>query len=160
MDPMHNPPASPARLLLVEDHDDSLRLLAKLLGLNGYGVETARSAAEAVTVASAASIDLVICDLVLPDRSGFELLEELQRISVARRRENGHGHSPQGGLRGIALTGLTDPATVTRCEAVGFARHISKPVDMNDLLDAVRAVLGGGPPGGGGAYCAPAYGPA
>jgi CheY-like chemotaxis protein len=158
MDPAHDPSASPARLLLVEDHDDSLRLLAKLLGLNGYGVETARSAAEAVTVASAAPIDLVICDLLLPDRSGFELLEELQRISGARRRDSGHHTHPR--LRGIALTGLTDPATVTRCEAVGFARHISKPVDMNDLLDAVRAVLGGGPPGGEGACCAPWHGPA
>ena len=157
MDPIHHSPASSARLLLVEDHEDSLRLLAKLLGLNGYGVETARSAAEAMTVASAAPVDLVICDLMLPDRSGFELLEELQRISGARRADTGHGYAAHQGLRGIALTGLTDPATVTRCEAVGFARHIGKPVDMNDLLHAVRAVLGAGPPGGEGAPCAASY---
>jgi CheY-like chemotaxis protein len=160
MGPAYDPPASSARLLLVEDHEDSLRLLAKLLGFNGYGVETARSAAEAVTVASAAPVDLVICDLMLPDRSGFELLEELQRISRARDADDGHGYAARRGLRGIALTGLTDPATVTRCAAVGFARHIGKPVDMNDLLDAVRAVLGGGPPGGESAYCAPPLGPA
>jgi CheY-like chemotaxis protein len=134
---VHHPPASPVRVLLVDDHDDSLRLLAKLLGLNGYGVETARSAAEAVEVASAASFDVVICDLMLPDRSGFELLEDLQRSSA------------RPGLRGIALSGMTDPATVTRCETVGFARHLCKPVNMDDLLDAVRAVTAGGPPGGG-----------
>ena len=139
MDHPHDPPASPVRVLLVEDHADSLRLLAKLLDLNGYGVETARSAAEAVEVASAAPVDLVICDLMLPDRSGFELLEDLQRLSGASARP----------LRGIALSGMTDPATITRCHAVGFARHICKPVNVDDLLDAVRAVMAGGPPGSG-----------
>ena len=156
MDHPHDPPASPVRVLLVEDHADSLRLLAKLLGLNGFNVEVARSAAEAVKVASGAPIDLVICDLMLPDRSGFELLDDLQRISGARRHDNGHSTGPC--LRGIALSGMTDPATVTRCEAVGFARHLCKPVDMNDLLDAVRAVMGGGPPGSGGTVSAPSYG--
>lgn len=147
MHPVANPPDSPVRVLLVEDHDDSLRLLAKLLGLNGYGVATARTAAEAVRVATDAPVDLVICDLMLPDRTGFELLEDLQRISAARCP--GHGRPAVPGLRGIAVSGMTDPATVTRCETVGFARHLCKPVNMDDLLDAVRAVLAGGPLGSG-----------
>ena len=145
----HDMPASPARVLLVEDHDDSLRLLAKLLGLNGYGVETARSAGEAVQVAAAAPIDLVICDLMLPDGCGFELLEELRGLVASGRPDAPHDHTPRPALRGIAVSGMADPATVNRCAAAGFARHLRKPVEMDELLDAVRALLNAGPPGGG-----------
>ena len=143
--PTYDPSSGSPRLLLVEDHDDSLRLLSKLLGLNGYGVVPARTAAEALDAAAAQPPDLVICDLVLPDGCGLELLAELRRVTDGPRAQHRPGHFPRPSLQGIAVSGMADEATIRRCAAAGFARHLSKPVDFDELLHAVRAVLQGAP---------------
>src|SRR5579862_6643398 len=68
------------RILVVEDHEDSLAATAKLLRRSGYEVVTGRTLSEARAAAAVNRCDLVICDQGLPDGMGTDLLRELRDI--------------------------------------------------------------------------------
>ena len=111
------------RILLVDDHKDSLSVLAKLLGMQGHTICTATTFAEAVDVAGREPCDLLVSDIGLPDRTGIELMQEL---------------GGRYGIKGIALTGHGDEQTIQDCIAAGFSTRLLKPVGFSDLLDAIR----------------------
>jgi DNA-binding response OmpR family regulator len=124
----HGPAATPRHtILLVDDSDDTLRPLARLLQLYGYDVRTARTAAEALAaVAAPVPADLIISDLGLPDGDGTDLMRDV------RSRHN---------LRGIAVTGHSDDAVVSNCKAAGFDRYFVKPIHFDDLRAAISEML-------------------
>jgi CheY-like chemotaxis protein len=114
-------------ILLVDDAEDTLRPLARLLTMCGYDVRLARNAAEALeAMESPAPVDLVISDLGLPDRSGVDLMRDIKS---------------RFDPRGIALSGYTEDQTVRDCHSAGFDRHLAKPVDFDDLRSAVTELL-------------------
>jgi CheY-like chemotaxis protein len=114
-------------ILLVDDSDDTLLPLARLLELCGYDVRLAHTAAEALGQAAApVPVDLMISDVGLPDRSGTELMREVKT---------------RFGLRGIALTGYTDDEDVTACRSAGFAHYFAKPIRFDDLHAAICELL-------------------
>ena len=118
-------PAS-VRLLLVEDHEDTARVLRRILENAGYAVEHANSVARAKEVAARHSFQAVISDLGLPDGSGLELMQHLRDTY---------------GLSGIALSGFGTDDDRAASTASGFAEHLTKPVDWPQLRDALaRAV--------------------
>src|SRR5688572_33365114 len=100
-------------ILVVDDHEDSLKALARLLQINGYVVHTARTAEEAKALAAGRRCDLVIGDIGLPDQDGCALMRELREAH---------------GLKGIALSGYAERSDVKDALAAGFDRHIAKPV--------------------------------
>lgn len=120
-------------ILLVDDHDESLLILARLLERCGHRVTTARDYHEAVAAAEAQRFDLLISDVGLPDRSGLELMQEL--------------HGSQG-LKGIALSGFAEEHDARASECAGFARHLNKPVVFAELTATIEQVVGWCPPGG------------
>ncbi|HEY3568098.1 MAG TPA: PAS domain S-box protein [Thermoanaerobaculia bacterium] len=117
------------RILLVEDHEDTARAMADLLELMGHEVTLAGSVASALAVAETVRdrIDLVVSDLGLPDGSGQDLMRELIRLY---------------GWKGIALSGYGMEEDVRRSREAGFARHLTKPVDLDTLRAAIRQVAG------------------
>lgn len=117
----------PLSILLVEDDDSNLALMAKLLRFHGFTVHTAPTAQDAVSIAVATRCDLVVCDLGLPDRTGTELMRELKTMY---------------GLRGVALTGHTGPEVLREVQEAGFERHFAKPVEFNELIAAVKSLVG------------------
>jgi CheY-like chemotaxis protein len=122
-------------ILLVEDHPDTAEAMADLLRATGRQVTLAASVAEGMAAAEAAvhgrrkddRIDLVLSDIGLPDGSGHDLMAELSR---------------RYGLRGIALTGYGMDEDVERSREAGFARHLTKPVSLEQLESAIREVAG------------------
>ncbi len=122
----HASDKSPRRLLLVDDHAPTLKVLSLLLRRAGHEVVTATTVAEALAAAAAGSFDGVISDLGLPDGTGAELMEQL--------RDRYH-------LRGIALSGYGMQDDINRSLAAGFETHLIKPVDFTQLSRAV-AMLG------------------
>jgi CheY-like chemotaxis protein len=122
----------PLHILLVDDHDESLVVLKRLLERCGHTVATARSYAEAMEAAQRRRCDLLISDVGLPDRSGLELMQELRS---------------RYGIKGIALSGYTDEQDARNSEDAGFARHLNKPVVFTDLTAAIQEVAGWQPPG-------------
>lgn len=112
------------RILLVEDHEDTLRVMAKLLRAWGYDVRTATTARAALAAASAEPFDVLISDLRLPDASGLELMRTLGALRP---------------IRGIAITGAASEHDVERSREAGFALHFAKPVDFEELRKALEA---------------------
>jgi signal transduction histidine kinase/CheY-like chemotaxis protein len=114
------------RILLVEDHADTGRVLARLLRNAGYAVEHAESAGAALQSFEPSKFDLVISDLGLPDESGLELMKKLRAM--------------QPELPGICLSGYGMEDDLAACRAAGFAEHLTKPVDMQRLRAAILRV--------------------
>lgn len=116
------------RLLLVDDHEDTSRGLSRLLQRRGMEVQVASNAREALDLASNNEFDAVLSDIGLPDRTGFELMSDLR---------------DRFGLRGIALSGFGMESDIQRSLESGFAIHLTKPVNIERLDDALRRLLAG-----------------
>lgn len=113
----------PLRILLVEDHGDTGRILARLLRNAGHYVEHAETAGAALSRFEQTHFDLLVSDLGLPDESGIELMRKLR----ARRPD----------LIGICLSGYAMEQDLRACREAGFAEHLTKPVDMQRLHAAI-----------------------
>jgi hypothetical protein len=118
------PTARPSRILLVEDHTDTLELLSRILRSDGHHVITARGFHEALTVAERAEFDFLVADIQLADGSGWTLLE---RLREKRPR-----------LIGIAVSGHGLPDHVRRSLEAGYCRHMTKPIDFNELTTVLK----------------------
>ena len=124
--------ASPAqlRILVVEDHETTAAVMARLLGRRGHTVQVAHTVRAALSAAERQPFDIVLSDLGLPDGSGFELMKELR---------------DRYGLRGIALSGYGMELDQQHSREAGFLTHLTKPVDLARLLAALAEVGGSRP---------------
>ena len=111
-------PTRGLRLLVVEDHEATRIVLARLLTRSGDHVTTAGTVAGALTAFAAEHFDAVISDVGLPDGSGVDLMREIQR-----RRP----------VPGIALSGYGMEEDVQRSKEAGFSAHLVKPVNLVEL---------------------------
>jgi DNA-binding response OmpR family regulator len=116
------------RILLVEDHKDTARIMARLLEQLDYEIKTADSLAAARKLTAIHSFDLVVSDLGLPDGSGNDLMRELREKYA---------------LKGIALTGWGMEEDVRATVEAGFDRHLTKPINFQSLVSAIREVAQG-----------------
>jgi len=108
------------RILVVEDHRDTIQVLVGLLTRWGYIVsstDTIKGGLERLS--SEPPIDVLVSDIALPDGTGYAL------ISEARRNGNR--------LLAIALSGYGYPSDVQIAKLTGFDHHLSKPCDCNSL---------------------------
>jgi CheY-like chemotaxis protein len=114
------------RVLVVDDHVDTCTGMQMMLERRGYRVTVAHTADQAIEKSEHEEFDLVISDIGLPDRSGYELMEELGATK---------------GLRGIALSGFGMENDVSRARAAGFSEHLTKPINFDRLNEAIQALL-------------------
>jgi PAS domain S-box-containing protein len=111
------------RLLLVEDHESTREVLARILRRFGHEVHVARDGAEALRLAAEVeNFSAVISDIGLPDQSGLDLMRQLKE---------------RHGLPGIALSGYGMEEDLKNARAAGFFAHLVKPI----VLDQLRALL-------------------
>jgi PAS domain S-box-containing protein len=110
------------RLLLVEDHEPTLEVMAALLEMAGHDVNTAPDLRSARALAASHEFDLVVSDLGLPDGTGFDLMRELRDLY---------------GLKGIAVSGYGMEEDMRRSREAGFLEHLVKPVDVEKLKAAL-----------------------
>lgn len=114
------------RVLVVDDHIDTCTGMRMMLERRGYRVTIAHTADQAVEKTQHEEFDLVISDIGLPDRSGYELMQEL---------------STTKGLRGIALSGFGMENDVSRARAAGFSEHLTKPINFDRLEESIHNLL-------------------
>ena len=113
-------------ILVVDDSPETTEMLGKLLQLEGAFVESARSGAEALDIARRKNFDLVVSDISMPEMDGYQLLQKLRELpSMAN-------------VPAVALTGYGRGADVERALEEGFAEHLTKPLDLDQLLQIVR----------------------
>jgi CheY-like chemotaxis protein len=111
------------RILLVDDHEDTLEFMSRLLKLCGHEVATARSYAEALSIGQRQKFDLLISDIGLPSGSGYDLMQALKSLSP---------------VKGIALSGYGMQSDIDRSIAAGFSAHLTKPCDFSTLNAAIE----------------------
>ncbi|MEZ0385669.1 MAG: response regulator [Verrucomicrobium sp.] len=125
-----HPPAPKAlRILLVEDHADTSFALSRLLAKRGHEVLTASKIEEARRRVADQSFQLILCDIGLPDGSGTEFVSE--------QRAKGN-QTPA-----IALTGFGMEEDVHECLNAGFQKHLTKPLNLQKLLETIEEVMAG-----------------
>ena len=121
--PVVEPQERPLRILLVEDHTDTLQVLTQLLKKWGHTVATAENVRTAQELADEQEFDLLISDLGLPDGSGLDVMRHLKERS---------------GIPGIALSGYGTEEDIRQSRDAGFAEHLVKPVSVAALRTALR----------------------
>ncbi|MGE5610847.1 MAG: PAS domain-containing protein [Bacillota bacterium] len=120
----------PLRILLVEDHADTAKLMSRLLMAEGHEVTTAGTVAEGLAAVRKQKPDVLISDLGLPDGSGLDLMRQL--VTEGRR------------IPAVALSGFGTAADIEKSKAAGFAEHLVKPLSSVDALTSAIAKLGKG----------------
>jgi len=106
------------RLLLVEDHGDTARALARLLENRGFTTKTAPSIATALEAIGREDFDLFLCDLGLPDGTGIDFIGKVRETRKTPA---------------IALTGFGMQEDIERAQKAGFDAHLTKPVNLQKL---------------------------
>src|SRR4051812_1079865 len=120
------------RILLVEDHNDTARVLARLLTHFGYEIATATTVEEALSAFRSQKFDAILSDIGLPDGTGYDVMSE------AKRERDGE-------IKGIALTGYGMSEDVRRSKEAGFDFHLTKPVDVAELRTVLRKLTANSP---------------
>ena len=118
------PPPEKMKVLLVEDDALSRMVMMEMVRMAGYEIETAETGAEAVAMAAAADISLILLDNRLPDGSGADFFTAIRAAEVATDR------APRPI---IAVTGDAFPEDQRRFLELGFTDYLSKPVSLPDL---------------------------
>ena len=114
------------RVLFVEDHVDTARVLTRLLTGLGYKVKTANNVAAALEFADAEKFDILISDIGLPDATGYDLMEQIR---------------DRHGIKGIAMSGYGMETDIQRGKAAGFSDHVTKPISVAQLQAVIQRVV-------------------
>jgi PAS domain S-box-containing protein len=121
-------------VLLVEDDDDSRKLLGTMLKRYGARVTSTKSAKEALSVFDNELPDVMISDIGMPDEDGYELIRKLRSTPPDR-----------GGLTpAIALTGYASRKDRERALSAGYQKHMAKPIEQADMISAIASMVGRG----------------
>src|SRR5438874_12080076 len=116
------------RILVVEDHGDTRRTLARLLSHFGHQIAVADSVESALRTFRSQQFDGFVSDIGLPDGTGYEIIKQAkQRYPV----------------KAIALTGFGMDADLRRSKAAGFDFHLTKPVDFAELRTVLSEISSG-----------------
>ena len=111
---------------LVDDNADAAESLAETLQRHGHVVHVAYDAASALSAAEVFGPEVALLDLGLPDMDGYELAQRFR------------GHPRLRHVRIVAVTGYGQSSDRERTREAGFHRHFVKPVDLEELLQAVE----------------------
>ena len=115
------------RILLVEDHVDTAKVMARLLNLSGYSVETANTCAAARQICERERFDLLISDVGLPDGTGYELMRQVREAASVPL--------------GIAVSGYGSEQDVAESLQAGFSAHRVKPVAFDTLCSTIQKII-------------------
>ncbi|HEU4941179.1 MAG TPA: ATP-binding protein, partial [Candidatus Eisenbacteria bacterium] len=111
------------RVLVVDDHADGREIAERVLRDAGADVASAMDASSAMTLVGARTFDVLVCDIALPDRDGYQLLRDVRR------------GLPQ--VPAIALTAFAGDESEARAREGGYQIFLTRPVDPGRLVEAV-----------------------
>ena len=121
----------PRKVLIVDDEPNIVTSLKFLMRKSGFETSVARDGDEALTEVERFAPDLVLLDVMMPKRDGFEVCQKLRAA----------GHTE---LKIILLTAKGRETEVAKGLAVGADAYVTKPFSTRDLVDQVNRLLAGG----------------
>jgi len=120
-------PLTGKTILIVDDDQDLLAAMTTSLAETGATVETAADGGKAVELAESLEPDLIVLDIMLPQKSGFLVLEKLKQMAVSPRV--------------IMITGNQGRRHKQYAEALGVDEYLNKPFRMEALLESAEKLL-------------------
>jgi CheY-like chemotaxis protein len=121
---------SDLRVLVVDDEYDARELLATVLETAGASVTLVGSVSEALEALAKHPADVLLSDLAMPQRDGYDLMGELKTRGLASATVS------------VALSAQARPEDRERALSAGFHAHVAKPVDPEALVDTIRRLSG------------------
>ncbi len=118
-----------ACILIVEDSPDNMKLFRTLLAMNGHEVIGLPGGDDLLDQVRSTNPDLILMDLQLPGRDGYQLLQELRDAEFPQRV--------------VALTAHAMAGEREKAIAAGFDSYITKPIDVRLFPEQVRRILAG-----------------
>jgi CheY-like chemotaxis protein len=122
-----------AKILIVEDSPDNMKLFRTILGLKGHMVSGLSGGEGLLQTIERETPDLVLMDIQLPGKDGFALLQEIRASAAA--------------IRVVALTAHAMSGDRERALQAGFDGYITKPIDIRTFPEQVSRALSGERPG-------------
>jgi signal transduction histidine kinase/CheY-like chemotaxis protein len=122
-------PSRPLRVLVAEDNRVNQALAKRLLEKQGHTVTIAADGRQAIQAFEKSAFDLILMDIQMPEVDGYEATREI------RRRETNGQKIPIIALTANAMSGDRD-----RCLSAGMDGFISKPIDLNELVEAMSTL--------------------
>ena len=122
-------------LLVVEDDNDTRELLRVALAQAGAAVVEAESAGDAMSALRSKRFDAIVCDIGMPQEDGYSLIRKVRQLPA----ELG-SRTPA-----VALTAYVNREDRLNALRAGFQLHLSKPVDIGELLLVVKSLCGPSP---------------
>ena len=119
-------------VLVIDDEADARDLIKQVLVQCGAAVVTASSADEGLQLLQAQRPHVVVSDIGMPDKDGYQFMRDLRRIGAAKG-----GDTPA-----IALTAFARSEDRTRAMVAGYQIHISKPIEPQELIATVASLAG------------------
>jgi DNA-binding response OmpR family regulator len=118
-----------AKILIVDDDQDTLMAISLRLRMNGYDTALATDGISAITVAQREHPDLVLLDLGLPGGDGFVVLERLRMFASL------------AAVPVVILSGQDPHENRNRAMEAGLSTYLQKPVDNEEMLAAIERCL-------------------
>jgi CheY-like chemotaxis protein len=108
-------------VVVVDDNEDAGATLAEVLTLRGHRVRVETTGQAGVEAVLATAPDVLLCDISLPDMTGYEVVRAARAAPAARP------------LVAIAITGHAQPDDLRRAREAGFDAHLAKPMSLTEL---------------------------
>lgn len=122
------------RILVVDDNPTNLKLACDVLEMEGYEVERAEDAEQAISIVEKTSFDLILMDIELPGMDGLTLTRKLKSQELTKD------------IPIIALTAFAMKGDDQKALQAGCVGYISKPIDTRKLPEQVENFLKPGQP--------------
>ena len=123
---------SQRNIVIVEDERDTGEMFAEMLRLHGYQAHNAFGGMAALGLIAEKQPDLILLDLMMPDLSGMEIMEQL-------RQDHSLADIPI-----VIISAKTMPTDIQAALRAGAADYLTKPISFGDLIQAVEQVLQAG----------------
>ena len=117
-------------IAVVEDHDDARTSLGLFLKHLGANVVLARNAFEGIEAVKNSHPNLVLSDISMPDRDGFDLLRDIRALGP-----------DAGSIPVVAMTAVVARVDRSRILEAGFQAYLSKPFTVDELIEAISNVI-------------------
>jgi CheY-like chemotaxis protein len=119
------------KILVIDDELKNLDLTLQMLEYEGYDVTTADRGKSGLQLAQSVCPDLIICDVMMPDINGFEVIEAL------------HANPETASIPLIFISGIADDTMIEQGKQLGAINYLVKPFAISDLLELVQVCLSG-----------------